>query len=134
MTRHTLPQALSDATLRARFADLLADGRKEWHLLMALANLVINHRLLVRTGTVPNRVTKADIAREEQTDDPMPSTAQIREQFDTFLAIGVVSVADSWGLKVNQVTPNITAIEGALPPDLGHLNLGSCGFRVDQES
>lgn len=114
MTRHTLPQALRDTSLRAHFADLLAGGRKEWHLLMALANLVLNHWMLVLTGSVPSRVAKDDITREQQADDPMPSNAQIREQFDTFLAAGVVSAAESWGLQVNQVTPDIAAIEALL--------------------
>ncbi|MFG3642437.1 hypothetical protein ACGF3C_19460 [Micromonospora sp. NPDC047762] len=114
MTRHTLPQAMGDASLREHFADLLADGRREWHLLMALANLVLNHRMLVGTGSVPSRVTKDDLIREEQADDPMPSNGQIREQFGTFLATGVISAANSWGLQVNQVTPDIAAIEALL--------------------
>jgi hypothetical protein len=120
-TRHTLPRALADETLRAHFVRLLGEGRKEWHLLMALANLVLNHRMSARHGTLvgpPDQlrpaVAQEDLIREERADDPRPSVAEIAETFDIFLATAVVSVAMTWGLQVNQATPDLPAIEALL--------------------
>jgi hypothetical protein len=112
---------LADETLRAHFVRLLGEGRKEWHLLMALANLVLNHRMSARHGTLvgpPDQlrpaVAQEDLIREERADDPRPSVAEIAETFDIFLATAVVSVAMTWGLQVNQATPDLPAIEALL--------------------
>jgi hypothetical protein len=120
-TRHTLPLALADQTLRAHFARLLGEGRKEWHLLMALADLVLNHRMSVRHGTpvgpldqIRRAVGPEDLAWEERADDPRPSVAEITETFDRFLAMAAVSVATTWGLQVNQATPDLLAVESLL--------------------
>jgi hypothetical protein len=120
-TRYTLPQALADETLRAKFAHLLGEGRKEWHLLMALANLVLNHRMPARRGTLvgpPDQMRRVvrpeDLTREERADDPRPSVAEIAESFDRFLAIAAVSVATTWGLQVNRATPDLPAVEALL--------------------
>lgn len=120
-TRHTLLQALTDGALRAHFARLLVEGRKEWHLLMALANIVMNHRMSARNGMLdgsPDQMQLAlareDLTREEQADDPRPSVAEIAETFDRFLAVAAVSVATTWGLQVNQATPDLPAIEALL--------------------
>lgn len=113
-TRHTLPRALADKALRAHFSKLLGEGRKEWHLLQALANLVLNHRILAHHGTLTGPVTQEELTRQEQVEDPQPSVAEIAESFDRFLAIAAASVATSWGLQINQATPDFTAIEALL--------------------
>jgi hypothetical protein len=116
-TRHTLPLALADKTLRAHFARLLAEGRKEWHLLMALANLALNHRMSARHGTL-DQIRRAlgpeELTREERADDPRPSVAEISNTFDRFLGMAAISVATTWGLQINQATPDLLAVETLL--------------------
>lgn len=109
---------MADERLRTHFVRLLNEGRKEWHLLMALANLALNHRMSARHGTVvgpPGHLRRMtgpqDLTREERADDPQPSVAEIAETFDRFLAVVAVSVATTWGLQVNQATPDLPAIE-----------------------
>ena len=59
-------------------------------------------------------VRPEDLTREERADDPQPSVAGIAESFDRFLAIAAVSVATTWGLQVNQATPDLPAVEALL--------------------
>jgi hypothetical protein len=120
-TRHTLPRALTDKTLRAMFSRLLREGRKEWHLLMALANLTLNHRINNGHGPLAGPpdglrrvVEREELTREERAEDPSPSVAEITESFDIFLAIAAASVATTWGLQINQETPDLEAIEALL--------------------
>ncbi|NJC66227.1 hypothetical protein HC028_17195 [Planosporangium flavigriseum] len=120
-TRQTLPRALADEALRAMFTRLLSEGRKEWHLLMALANLALNHRINHRYGPLVGpsdqlrrAVEREELTREERAEDSSPSVAEIAGTFDRFLALAAVSVATTWGLQVNQDTPHLQAVEALL--------------------
>jgi hypothetical protein len=51
MMRYSLPHLLADERLCAIFADLRRGGWKDWHLLTALVNLVINARVAAEPGS-----------------------------------------------------------------------------------
>jgi hypothetical protein len=120
VTRHTLPRALADESLRTMFARLLAEGRKEWHLLMALANVVLNHRIDYLHGPLDGMpderryALEREYLRREEANDPSPSSTQIAKLFEIHLALVAVSTATTWGLEINQDTPDFRAIEGLL--------------------
>ena len=120
-TRHTLPRALADKTLRAMFSRLLHEGRKEWHLLMALANLTLNHRINNRHGPLagpPDRlrrvVEREELTREERAEDPSPSVAEITESFDVFLAIAAASSLRRGACRSTKRLRTFEAIEALL--------------------
>lgn len=125
-TRYTLPRALADEALRAHFARLIGEGRREWQLLIALANLALNHRLFTgqALSALPNQIRRVvpreDLIREERADDPQPSIAEIARTFDMYLSAVALSVAETWGLQVNRATPDLAAIERLLKARYGY--------------
>ena len=121
VTRHTLPRIMAKSATRAQLRRLVDEGRPEWIVLMALANVVMNHRLresgwlLVRT---PDEQWKAraaeEMRREERPDDPSPSPAEVSEALPLQLNLVTATVAQFWGLQNNQQTPDFDAIESLL--------------------
>src|ERR1700733_8901779 len=88
---------------------------------MALANTFMNHRLLKpgRTSvSYPGEQRKAraqeEIRREEQPGDPSPSGAEICDALPVQLNLVAATIAQFWGLALNQATPDFEAIESLL--------------------
>lgn len=121
VTRHTLPRVLADPTLQALCARLVAEGRPEWIVLMALANVVVNFRVRRLHGP-PGRMPDArwpqrageEMRREERPDDPTPSIAEITETFAMQVNIVAATIARFWGLELNRDTPEFGAVEAVL--------------------
>ncbi len=121
VTRHTLPRIMAKSATQAQLRRLVGEGRPEWIVLMALANVVMNHRLresgwlLVRT---PDEQWKAraaeEMRREERQDDPSPSPAEVSEALPLQLNLVTANVAQFWGLQINQQTPDFDTIESLL--------------------
>jgi hypothetical protein len=121
VTRYTLPRALSDPAAGALLRRLADEGRPEWIILMALANTVMNHRLLKpgRTsacfpGEQWKSLAQKEIRREEQPGDPSPSAAEICDALPVQLNLVAATVAQFWGLTLNRETPDFEAIEALL--------------------
>jgi hypothetical protein len=120
-TRYTLSRTLSDPAAGARLRQLAGEGRPEWIILMALANTVMNHRLL-KPGTTPASFSSEqwialahkELRREEQPDDPSPSAAEICDALPVQLNLVAANTAQFWGLTLNQETPDFEAIESLL--------------------
>ena len=111
---------MADPATRALFQRLLDEGRPEWIVLMALANTVMNHRMrrsreppmTASRRAVENQAAK-EMRREEQratrrhrSRDPEHSRMQ--------LSLVAATVAQFWGLQINQETPDFDAIEALL--------------------
>jgi len=121
VTRHTLPRIMTVPATRALIQRLVHEGRPEWIILMALANTVMNHRMLERgrpPTPVPDEQWKAqavlEMQREEKPGDPSPSPAEISEVLPLQLNLVAATVAQFWGLQINQETPDLRAIESLL--------------------
>jgi hypothetical protein len=121
VTRYTLPRALSDPAAGALLRRLADEGRPEWVVLMALANTVMNHRLLKpgRTsasfrGEQWKALAQEEIRREEQPGDPSPSAVEICDALPVQLNLVAATIAQFWGLTLNQETPDFEAIESLL--------------------
>jgi hypothetical protein len=112
LVRYTLPRLLADRRTRALFAELRNDGWKDWHLLNALANLVINARIAAKYGTptwetvdsVKDRFL-AEMNRPEEAED-FTVTAELvtRQALEDALNTSAISTADNWGLEIRQPT------------------------------
>ncbi|MEV6986504.1 hypothetical protein AB0M95_35320 [Sphaerisporangium sp. NPDC051017] len=121
ITRITLPRVLADVAIRERLISLIDEGRPEWIVLMTLANIVANHRITYLHGKLDGppdeqrqREAFNEMRRPEQVEDPPTSLEEITQTFEMRLAITAATVAQSWGLVVNQDTPDFSAIEALL--------------------
>lgn len=121
MMRHSLPRLLADVHLKALLTRAVEDGRPEWIVMMALANIVMNHRITAQFGplTDPDAarrrgLTDDQMRRPEEADDPSPSPGQVVDELELQLGIVTVTIARFWGLAVHQQTPELDAIESVL--------------------
>lgn len=84
-----------------------AQGWKDWHLLLAVVNIVVNGRAR-RLGVNMNALTKDDMERvqgllraEERPDDPMPPADVFTEDaMWVHLANATVTTIRGWGLEL----------------------------------
>ena len=121
VTRCTLPRVMAVPAIRALLRRLSEEGRPEWIILMALANTVMNHRMRERgrpLASVPDEQWKVQAVREMQKEekpgDPSPSPAEISDVLPLQLNLVAATVAQFWGLQINQKTPDLDAIESLL--------------------
>jgi hypothetical protein len=112
LVRYTLPRLLADRRTRTLFAELRDEGWKDWHLLNALANLVINARVATKYGaptwetadSVKDRVL-AEMNRPEEADDLLVTAEAVtREALEDALNASAISTLRNWGLEIHQPT------------------------------
>ncbi|WP_328855199.1 hypothetical protein OHB01_08785 [Microbispora hainanensis] len=109
LMRHTLPRLLADVRVRATFAELRSEGWKDWHLLTALANLIVNTRVAAKCGTPTwesadsyKDLFVTEMNRPEETDDPSVATDVVtRKALKDALDLSVMSTVHSWGLEIH---------------------------------
>ena len=142
LLRHTLPRLLADHRACALFAELRAEGWKDWHLLSALANLVINARVAANHGT-PTWGTAAtfkdkflaELNRPEELGDPSVAVdAVTRSALDQNLKMSAMSTVRTWGLEIRQPTVDPDAVlkvlgdrYGYWSDDVQHEDFFPCG-------
>lgn len=106
--RLTLGRLASSETFMTMVGDLRREGWKDWHLLTAVANIVVNKRAVVRGINMTTNIGDADMQRfralmfaEEQSSDPVtPDEAFTADQMWFYLANAAVATARAWGLEV----------------------------------
>jgi hypothetical protein len=142
LLRHTLPRLLADDRTCALFAELRAEGWKDWHLFSALVNLVINTRVAANHGT-PTWETavsfkdkfQAAVNRPEEHGDPSVTVdAVTRSALDQNLKMSAISTVRTWGLEVHQPTVDPDAVlkvlgdrYGYWSDDVHHEHFFPCG-------
>jgi hypothetical protein len=128
LLRHTLPRLLADPRIRAVFAELRGEGWKDWHLLTALANLVVNARVATKYGT-PTWGTAdsfkdrfiAEMNRPEGSGDPSVAVEAVtRKALEDALAISVMSTGRNWGLEIHQSSVDPGAVLKVLSNHYGY--------------
>ncbi|MCC9177673.1 hypothetical protein [Arthrobacter sp. zg-Y750] len=105
--RLTLQRLAKDQQFTEVMASLRAQGWKDWHLLLAVVNIVVNGRAR-RLGVNMNALTKDDMERvqgllraEERPDDPMPPADVFTEDVMwVHLANAAVATIRGWGLEL----------------------------------
>ena len=106
--RMTLPRLAADPAFMDLVASLRAEGWKDWHLLTAVANVVVNARAVHRGLNMSTSITEADVKRfhslmrkEEQADDPETPLELFTEDAMWFhLGNAATATARRWGLEV----------------------------------
>jgi hypothetical protein len=105
--RLTLQRLAKDQQFTEVMASLRAQGWKDWHLLLAVVNIVVNGRAR-RLGVNMNALTKDDMERvqgllraEERPGDPMPPADVFTEDaMWVHLANAAVTTMRGWGLEL----------------------------------
>ncbi|MEO9246184.1 hypothetical protein ABDK96_00610 [Citricoccus nitrophenolicus] len=113
--RLTLPRLVADPGFMELVALLRAEGWKDWHLLTAVANIVVNARAVHRGIDMSTSIPEADVERfrslmqaEERAEDPETSLEMFTEDAMWFhLGNAAIATARRWGLemRVNRFDP-----------------------------
>jgi len=106
--RLTIPRLAVDPAFMDLVASLRAEGWKDWHLLTAVANIVVNARAKHRGLNMSTSITEADRRRfhalmqeDEKTDDPETPLELFTEDAMWFhLGNAARATAQRWGLEV----------------------------------
>lgn len=106
--RLTLGRLASSEAFMKTVGELRREGWKDWHLLTAVANIVVNRRAVARGINMTTNISDADVQRfralmfaEEQSSDPVtPDEAFTADQMWFHLTNAGVVTARAWGLEV----------------------------------
>jgi hypothetical protein len=139
--RSIVPTAMTVARLRqvpsftATVAVLRNDGWKDWHILMAIAGLIVNERLPKNVAMMSRKEASQlywdAMERPEQEDDQrLPDELFSLENLRRQIAANMTSSAKNLGLELHQATPDLEALERFLSEryhyksdDIAHDNL-----------
>tara|TARA_R110002124_G_scaffold48298_11_gene142788 strand:- start:1084 stop:1842 length:759 start_codon:yes stop_codon:yes gene_type:complete len=99
----TLARVVADPRYSAWISELQADGWLDWQILMALTLIVGNQRIAARdmipTEENAEELREVFLAVESETDMLVPLDDVFGSQFEIYLQMVVVQVAQSWGLR-----------------------------------
>lgn len=106
--RLTLPRLAQDPAFKELSASLRAQGWKDWHLLLAVVNIVVNRRAAHLGLNMTTPISQSDIERfrtlmekEERADDPETPLSIFTEGRMWFhLGNAARTTAHRWGLEV----------------------------------
>ncbi|MEV7648184.1 hypothetical protein [Arthrobacter sp. NPDC089319] len=106
--RLTLRRLASSEAFKRVVEDLRKEGWQDWHLLTAVANIVVNKRAVESGINMTTSISAADVERfralmyaEEQSSDSVtPDEAFTIDQMWFHLANAAVATARGWGLEV----------------------------------
>ncbi|MXY43425.1 MAG: hypothetical protein F4Y50_05105 [Dehalococcoidia bacterium] len=104
---------------------LRREGWLDWHLLLAIANIVLNYRQSVSAEdfsdpTVREEFVRASRKPEEDTDPPVPVRMFTREAMQDARRLSMLSSLANWDLECRQPTPDFPAIERFLAARYGY--------------
>ena len=104
---------------------LRAYGWLDWHILAAIANVVINYRVQSadldwRSDATWKQMTQAMSNPESATAEPVPLTSFTTEKLDIHRRFSMMSLLKIWGLECHQETPDMPAIERLLAARYGY--------------
>jgi hypothetical protein len=118
--RFTLERLRADPSFQTTVAGLRAEGWKDWHILLAVYNIVINFRMSqqLRAGTSPEvamrlqRNVMSDPEREDAT--PVPLERFNRDRMIEAIRLAQTATLKNWDLVIRQQTPDFPAIDDLL--------------------
>lgn len=107
----TVERVLMDPEFKKTAAKLRADGWKDWHILLAVANVRASEILNQRQADDSEEVNRIATVGEK-IDDPEPSMAVYDEaRLRLALQMSQLSTIRSLGLRMSQRTPNFPGME-----------------------
>jgi hypothetical protein len=106
--RITVPRLSADGRIRGIIERLRGEGWKDWHILMAISNLVINFRLMQSGEDFQDPAVRDRIVRwapEEPSDVQVDPSLITTESLWEHLMASVRATADAYGLEPGPLTP-----------------------------
>ena len=120
-----IPFLRAKATFRDTVANLRAKGWLDWHLLTAIHNIAVSHRInRIAHHLGPDRARRAlgQVARspEVETVEGLSATLFTYEKMQNQRKVAMLSLLQHWGLQLHQETPDFPGIEGLLGVRYGY--------------
>ena len=123
--RITVEILASSEEFRRTVETLRARGWLDWHILAAVFNIVMNYRFLGNRFNLLSEETKREMIEaafrpESATDNPVPIGLFTLDAMNDNRRLAMLSLVNHWGLKCQQMTPDIPAIEQLLAERYGY--------------
>ena len=123
--RITVPMLESSAKFRSIVKTLRAKGWLDWHIMAAIANIVMNHRFPASRNSLTleetrNEMVRAMLHQESAEASPVPIGLFTLDAMDKNRKLAMLSLVKHWGLELRQRTPDIPAIERLLAHRYGY--------------
>ena len=104
---------------------LRTSGWIDWHLLVAILNIVFNYRiqsdrLNLRSDVFQKQISQAMSGLESATAKPVPITSFTPVAMNTSRQLSMMTLLKIWGLECHQETPDFPAIERLLAARYGY--------------
>lgn len=113
--KHTLPRLKRDTSFLGTAAQLRKEGWRDWHILLAIAQIRINY--IVNTTLGPpslasvQEMSKSLFEREEQQTDPVVPLERFNEaELRRALTFSQAATLKAWGFEFRQRTPNFSGL------------------------
>ena len=123
--RITVPMLESSAKFRSIVKTLRAKGWLDWHIMAAIANIVMNHRFPANRNSLTleetrNEMLRAMLHQESAEASPVPIGLFMLDAMDRNRKLAMLPLVKHWGLELRQRTPDIPAIERLLAHRYGY--------------
>ncbi len=123
---NTMKRLASDAAFAATVDSLREEGWKDWHILLATFNAVLNYQASLEMEGTPHTTQIAERAQQlVQLDTlpdvgPIPNAVLSRERLRLHLQTSLLSTLRIWDLRIHTQVPDIGAIQEFLAKRYGY--------------
>lgn len=123
--RITIPQLSRSEEFQLVVQSLREQGWLDWHILIAVSNIVMNYRNPSDKSTRPSdeairKMVEAAFSPETATAPQVPLTLFTPERMQNARQIAMMSLLKNWDLECHQATSDIAAIEKLLAARYGY--------------
>ena len=123
--RITIPQLSRSEEFQLVVQSLREQGWLDWHILIAVSNIVMNYRNPSDKSTPPSdeairKMVEAAFSPETAAAPQVPLTLFTPERMQNARQIAMMSLLKNWNLECHQATPDIAAIEQLLGARYGY--------------
>lgn len=116
--RLSLPRIVADPSISSRLQGWKAEGRKDWEILVLIANIVVNYRLdLLKATSIQEqtKLTQELMFKEEDASAPIDlKEAFTEERIGMYERTTTAMIARTWGLQLHRQTPDFAALRRLL--------------------
>ena len=125
--RLTIPMLQASNQFSETLSTLREQGWRDWHVLIAAFNVVLNYRHPTPRGTGdPNELRSAFIeasnTAEDGTEQPVPAGMFNEAAMNNMRQNAMLASLQTWGLELHQGTPDIDGIERLMAARYGYWN------------
>lgn len=123
--RITIAMLAASKEFRSDVKALRAEGWLDWHILVAIANIVMNYRNPYDPSDYFSETTRMELIRlasqpESATVEPVPIGLFTLDTMNLNRQFAMMSLVNNWGLECQQRTPDLPAIQSLLAARYGY--------------